>query len=349
MGSYRRTVRFPAPHTTEVTKTPLREPGTGEVRARTVISAVSPGTETLLYRGNVPSNTGTDSSIDSVMDSYSYPMSPGYACVGRVERLGEGVEEKYHNRLVFSFQPHTSHFTTSVEDVVLLSTDTTPEDAVLIPNVETAVNLVMDGRPMVGERVVIFGQGVVGLLTVALISQHPVQHLLTVDLDDSRRQRSEDWGADTAFNPEQEELRESLQLTSSQPREQGGPQYKGADLVYELTGSPDVLNDALSVAGFDGRVIVGSWYGSRRSELDLGGQFHRSRIRIKSSQVSTVDPVHRGRWTKARRMNVVLDLLDTLHPSELITSRHSLDEASQVYQRLTEENTDALQPVFKYT
>lgn len=350
MDSHRRSIVFPAPNTVEVIEEPVPEIGKNEVQARTLLSAVSPGTERLLYRGNMPDATESEGTIDSVLDDTSFPISPGYSCVGRIEKIGDSVSDKYRDKLVFSFQPHTSRFVSPIEEVVVLPSKTSARDAALIPNVETAVNLVMDGQPIIGETVVIFGQGVVGILTLALTAQFPVRSLYTVEPDPSRRARSEAWGADRSFDPntEAEELRETLEISRDAPQELNGPLYEGADLVYELSGAPNTLDEALTVTGFDGRIIVGSWYGSNRSSLNFGGRFHRSRMEITSSQVSTIDPAYRGRWTKARRMQTVLNLLDVLTPSALISTCYSLSEAPTVYEELTSESSGVFQPAFEY-
>jgi threonine dehydrogenase-like Zn-dependent dehydrogenase len=201
--------------------------------------------------------------------------------------------------------------------------------------VETAVTLVMDGRPMIGETVTVFGQGVVGLLTVQLLAQHPVASLHAVDPVEARRSVSTELGAQTFSSAT--ELTEALQETSPDR----------SDLTYELTGTPSVLNDAIQATGYSGRVVVGSWYGTKSAPLNLGGHFHRSRLNIISSQVSTIDPSLRGRWTKDRRMSTVLDLLSELAPSRLITEQFPVEQAPEVYARLVSDRS-LLQPLFVY-
>ena len=88
---------------------------------------------------------------------------------------------------------------------------------------------------------------------------------------------------------------------------------------------------------------------ARPVALDLGGDFHRSRIRIVSSQVSTVTPELAGRWTKERRLQAALELVSRTQPSRLISHRHSLDEASQAYARACDRQSDGLQVVFSYS
>lgn len=310
-------------------------PGPGDVRVRTKYSAISPGTERLVYQGNVPADLQADASIEALQgDTLSYPISYGYACVGRVDALGEGVDSDWMEVPVFAFQPHVSRFVASTDTLLRLPASASLTDAVMIPSLETAVNLVMDGRPMIGETVLVFGQGVVGLLTTALLADHPLGRLVAVEPDASRRSRAEAAGAQAVASVD--DLMES-----------GAPDSERADLVYELTGRPAVLDDAVPCTGFSGRVVVGSWYGTKTAPIDLGSHFHRSRMRIISSQVSTIAPSLRGRWTKDRRMTVVLGLLDDVTPSRLISDRFAVEEAPTAYERLAGD-ASMLQPIFVY-
>jgi threonine dehydrogenase-like Zn-dependent dehydrogenase len=228
-----------------------------------------------------------------------------------------------------------SRFVASTDAVVRLPDSVDRADAVMIPSLETAVNLVMDGRPMIGETVLVFGQGVVGLLTTHLLADHPLGALVAVEPDAARRATAEAAGAQALAAVDDWEGGEAAHTSAR------------ADLVYELTGRPAVLDEAVQSTGFAGRVIVGSWYGTKAAPIDLGSHFHRSRMRIVSSQVSTIDPSLRGRWTKDRRMSVVLDLLDAVAPSRLVSDRFAVEEAPSVYRELADE-TSMLQPIFTY-
>lgn len=344
----RRTVTFQAPRTVEVVSDSVPDPGAGEVRVRTLMSAVSPGTERLLYRGDAPSTLQADTEIDSLSGDLEFPLTYGYSAVGRVEKCGTGVTDRWAGRRVFAFQPHTSHFITTPAQLIPLPEEVSVADGTMIPNVETAVNLVMDGRPMIGERVAVFGQGVVGLLTTALLSRHPVA-CYTIEPISARRRLSAEWGADRSFDPAEDwDLLLDVLNVSASASQIENSDFEGADLVYELTGTPSVLDDAISITGFDGRVVIGSWYGEKDVSLQLGGRFHRSRIQLKSSQVSTVDPNYQGRWTKSRRMSVVLNVLASLQPGDLVTESRPVEEAPSIYRRLDAKDKEILQPVFRY-
>ena len=340
----RQRVQFSAPGEVEVVTEPLPEVGPDEVRVRTRYSAISPGTERLVYKGRVPESLAVDSSIDALQDGeFSYPISYGYAAVGVVDAVGKNVTDDWEGQTVFSFQPHVSHFVASPPSLVRLPSSVELMDAVMIPSLETAVNLVMDGRPMIGEIVVVFGQGIVGLLTTRLLAQHPLGALYTVEPSAPRRKQSASMGAEAVGTVSELELTERSDAGPS-PAD-GSPE--GADLLYELTGRPSVLNDVIPRTGFSGRIVIGSWYGTKTAPITLGAKFHRSRTQIISSQVSTIAPPLQGRWTKDRRMSVVLDLLSEVEPGQLISHRFPVEDAPSAYDRLGDD-ASMLQPIFVY-
>jgi threonine dehydrogenase-like Zn-dependent dehydrogenase len=130
---------------------------------------------------------------------------------------------------------------------------------------------------------------------------------------------------------------------------QKGRFYPGADLTYELSGNPGALDQAIAATGFNGRVVVGSWYGQKRANVDLGGRFHRSRVRLISSQVSTIAPEWSGRWTKSRRLDLAWQMLQQVRPAQLITHRFPIHQASQAYVLLDQHPEKAIQVMLTYT
>lgn len=312
---------------------PLPQPGEDEVLVETICSAISAGTEMLVYRGEFPH---LPDSHDGLSSDLNYPLAYGYACVGMVKQAGKSVGREWEGRLVFSFQPHTSHFTARVESLFPIPSSLSPENACFLPNMETAVNLVQDGAPILGERALVLGQGVVGLLTASLLGEFPLESLTVVDAIGLRR--------------------EALKVDSKSPKVN---RFSPADLLsftpdhfdltFELSGSPSALNTAIALTAFSGRVVIGSWYGQKRAEIDLGGAFHRSRIRLISSQVSTISPELSGRWDKQRRFEVAWNALERVQPEKWITHRFPLKDADKAYQLLDEDPQQTIQVVFDHT
>lgn len=333
-----RAVVFTAPGQIEIQEAPIAPLQPGEALVQTLISAISPGTESLIYRGLFPTDLCLDENLSALGGEFQYPLKYGYAAVGRVVDLGSGVDEAWLDRLVFAFQPHQSCFAARVGELFALPAGINPEDAVFLPNMETAVNLVMDGAPLIGENVAVFGQGVVGLLTTALLARYPLSSLISLEPIPSRRQISLKLGATRSVAPD---ARETRQTFSQLPK-------GGVDLAFELSGSPEGLNQAIQFTGFAGRIVIGSWYGQKYANLDLGGRFHRSRLRLISSQVSSLAPELTGRWDKARRFDLAWEMLRKIQPSQLISHRLPLEQAQQAYQMLVEQPANALQILFTY-
>jgi 2-desacetyl-2-hydroxyethyl bacteriochlorophyllide A dehydrogenase len=320
------------------------EPGSEhDVLVRTLRSAISAGTEMLFYRGQIPLGMAVDATIDSLQETADYPLKYGYAAVGQVVEVRSPQQQAWLDRLVFSFQPHQSHFWAHPSSLLPLPPGLEPEQGVFVPNMETAVNFLQDGRPLLGERVLVIGQGVVGLLTTALLAQFPLAQLVSLEPVARRRQVSLDLGARASLDPDDEQaLRQMLADPAADPA------ASGADLTYELTGLPQGLNLAITYTGFAGRIVIGSWYGTKQAAVDLGGRFHRSRLRLVSSQVSSLDPRLTGRWTKGRRMATALDQIARVRPDRLITHRYPVEQAPQAYQLVDRQPDQALQVVFTY-
>ncbi len=108
----------------------------------------------------------------------------------------------------------------------------------------------------------------------------------------------------------------------------------GADTVIELSGNPQSLNLAMQLVGSEGKVVVGSWYGLRKAEIELGSKFHRGRIKIISSQVSRINPMISGRWDRRRRFKLAWHWLERIRPSQWITDKFPFEEAATAYRQI---------------
>ncbi|HTF98271.1 MAG TPA: zinc-binding alcohol dehydrogenase [Cellvibrio sp.] len=322
----------------EVRVRELELPAPDEVLVEVNCSAISAGTEMLVYRGQLPAEIALDANIES-LQSQNYPLQYGYACVGTVIQLGENVDDSWLGQTVFAFQPHASHFVSRVESLIPVPADISAEDAVFLANMETAVNLLHDGKPVVGERVLVLGQGIVGLLLTSLLAQLPLTETLVADKWLVRRQLANQLGANS-FDPLIAEERKAQQ--SRLEKEQG------ADLIFELTGVPDVLNLAIDFSGYHSRIVIGSWYGTKTASVYLGGAAHRNRLQIVTSQVSSIAPELTGRWNKARRFDVTWDMIRRFKPSRFISHRNALDDAPIIYEYLDQQAESLIQALFVY-
>jgi threonine dehydrogenase-like Zn-dependent dehydrogenase len=273
-----------APGHGEIRVQRLRSPGPGEVLIRTLRSAISRGTESLVFRGEVPQSEWRRMRCPFQEGEFPAPIKYGYSSVGVVE---DGPAEALGRR-VFCLHPHQDRFIVP-SDAVVSVPDTVPDRrATLAANMETAINGMWDATPGPGDHIAVIGAGVVGCLVAALAARLPGAEVELVDTDPTREAIAAAFGCHFA-TPER----------ASQE----------ADLVVHASGSPAGLATALTIAGFEATVLEMSWYGTRIVPLALGGAFHSRRLTLRSSQVGAVSAARRQRWSHRRRLILALSLL----------------------------------------
>jgi 2-desacetyl-2-hydroxyethyl bacteriochlorophyllide A dehydrogenase len=328
-----RAVWFAAPRAAELRAERVPPPGPGEVRVRSIVSAISHGTEMLVYRGEVPPDLPLD--LPTFAGGFSFPIKHGYATVGRVLDSGPGVDDLSPEDLVFVHHPHQESFTVRGDLPVRLPEGVDPASGAFFANLETALNVVHDTPLRLGETALVLGQGVVGLLITQLLRLAGAGRVLAVEPLRKRRELALEMGADAAFEPG-EGLRERVLEAT------GG---RGADVAIEASSSGAVLQDAVDAVAAEGTVVVASWYGTKPVTLSLGGHFHRGRVRVRSSQVGGISPELGARWDRARRTEAVLDLLTRLRLKELVSHRIPFEEAPRAYRLVDEDPGQTVQVV----
>jgi hypothetical protein len=273
-----------APGRGEIRTQPLRSLAPGEVLIRSLVSAISRGTESLVFRDEVPESEWCRMRCPFQEGEFPAPVKYGYAVVGIVE---DGPEDTIGRR-VFCLHPHQDRFIVPEDAVIAVPDDVPERRATLAANMETAVNGLWDGAPGPGDRIAVIGAGVVGALVGALAARLPGAEVELIDIDPTRE------AVATALG-----CRFSI----------AAPKHTEADLVIHVSGRPEGLATALATAGFEATVLEMSWYGTRVVPLALGAAFHSRRLTLRSSQVGAVPAGRRARWSRRRRLAVALALL----------------------------------------
>jgi threonine dehydrogenase-like Zn-dependent dehydrogenase len=292
---------YTAPGKAEIRAEPVAPPAEGEVRLRAVASALSRGTERLIFSGGVPESEYERMRAPFMDGRFPFPVKYGYAMVGRVE---EGPSD-LKGRLAFALYPHQTVFNLPAQNIVPLPDGLPAERAVLAANMETALNAVWDGAPGPADRIAVVGAGVLGLLVARLCAQMPGTEVTVVDIDAGRAAVAEAFGA-----------------TFATPDRAPG----NCDLVVHTSASGAGLATALRLAGDEATVLELSWYGAKDVSVPLGDVFHSRRLRLISSQVGKVATSHRLRWDYRRRLTAALDLLKDPVFDRLIAPPVSFDD-----------------------
>jgi NADPH:quinone reductase-like Zn-dependent oxidoreductase len=290
-------------------RTETLTPPAGAVLVRALYSGISRGTEALVFQGRVPPSEYRRMRAPFQAGDFPAPVKYGYASVGLVER---GPADLL-NRHVFVLHPHQTRYGVPAESVHVVPDGVPPERAVLTANLETAINGVWDARPQLGDRVVVIGAGAVGCLTAWLAGRIPGCDVELVDVNLTRARIAERLGV--RFTPPD-------------------GVSAGADIVIHASGSPEGLDLALRVAGFEATVVELSWYGDQAVPVRLGGGFHALRLTLKSSQVGAVAASQRPRWDARRRIRLALSLLSDAALDVLITAESAFDQLPETMARL---------------
>jgi threonine dehydrogenase-like Zn-dependent dehydrogenase len=294
-----------SPGVGEIRDVVLPEPGEGDVVVRTLCSGVSRGTESLVFRGGVPSSQYAAMRAPFQDGDFPGPVKYGYLNVGLVE---EGPESLV-GRTVFCLYPHQTRYVVPASAVTVVPDGVPATRAVLAGTVETAVNAVWDAAPMLGDRIAVIGAGMIGCSVAAVLARFPAVRVQLVDAESARAGIAAALGVEFAL-----------------PQDALGD----CDLVVHASATEAGLARALELLAPEGTVLELSWYGDRRVSLPLGEAFHSRRLVLRSSQVGSVSPARRSSRSFGDRLALALELLADPALDALVTGECAFEELPQV-------------------
>ena len=335
----RRAIEIEAPGAARVVTEELRDPAPGELLVTSEWGALSLGSEGLAFRGGLPSDLRLDDTAGALNASAGYPMRYGYILSGRVSAVGAGVDAaEWLGKRVFAFHPHASAACVPATEVLVVPPETDPSVVPLYANTETALSLHWDAAILPGESVAVLGCGIVGLLVLGMSLRGAAAAVAVVEPDPVRREWAASYAAATSSESQGrvaffDGVAAARRWLETRPGAYAGL-YRGADCTFDLTGAPPALDSAIEITAFGGRVVMGSWYGNQPVTAALGGRFHRSRIQLVSSQVSTVPLGVAGRIDRERRTRMVWDILPRLAAEHLPRRTVGLAGIPEVYRRV---------------
>ncbi len=318
---------YEAPLVADLRTEVLPEPEAGQARVRMLWSALSRGTERLVFTGHVPTSEHERMRAPFQAGDFPFPVKYGYCAVGEVEA---GPAELV-GRAVFCLHPHQSAFVANVEALRLLPPGLPPRRATLAANMETALNALWDSGAGPGDRIVVVGAGLVGLLVAFLAAGLPGSDVTIVDLNPARADIAARFGAGFI--------------------EAGASALEGieADVVFHASASAAGLATALACAGLEARIVELSWYGEGEVPAPLGRAFHSRRLTLASSQVGQVAPTRRPRWSYARRLGKALELLGDARLDVLFTEEVAFTDLPALLPRILAQDAPGLVTAVRYT
>jgi NADPH:quinone reductase-like Zn-dependent oxidoreductase len=301
----------------EIRDVPLREPRADEVVVRTLRSAVSRGTESLVFGGRVPPSQYDVMRAPFQEGDFPGPVKYGYLNVGLVETGPDHLR----GRTVFCLHPHQTSYVVPAAAVTVVPDGVPVGRAVLAGIVETAVNALWDQPPLLGDRIAVVGAGVLGCSVARLAARVPGTTVTLVDVDPSRAGVADALGVGFSLPDAAED---------------------GCDLVVHTSATSAGLQRSLDLLAPEGTVLELSWYGDEPTTVSLGGSFHSGRLSLRASQVGRVAPARRDRRTTGARLALALDLLRDDAFDCLLTGESHFEALPEVMPRLVSRELPAL-------
>lgn len=321
--------RITAPYTLEIERREISlQLEGGQVLVRNIYSLISPGTELAIF---TRSHVGFDDP-DNLWAKY--PFYPGYAAVGRIDRLGSTVSGLSIGDLVYHQGPHQSYTLVSSDQVLPV-----PAGIPLpwVPfarfgQIANSAVLVSEAQP--GDAVAIIGLGLIGNMAAQLFRLKNAE-VIGIDPVAKRRDLARASGIKKTIDPGQQEPVAAVRETT------GG---RGARTVVEATGDPALITPALQMARVKGEVILlGGPRGT--ANLDVYNLIQNKGVFLKGAHETLYPEAPSDRLRVARQM---LGWLHRLHPGRRLAVEHLItevvapDEIRRCYTSLLTDKENAM-------
>ena len=278
---------------------------------------------------------GIRQTIDKVFAKLDTPIPLGYSIAGEVLEVGRGVTGlQVGDRVACAGAGLANHAEINAVPknlAVSIPAGVTNEDASFVTLGAIALQGVRQAVPTLGERIVVMGLGLIGLLTAQLLKANGCR-VLGFDPNPARAALASDLGADVSVS---DGLREATE---------GFTNGYGADAVIltASTSSSEPLNLAAEISRIKGRIVVVGLVGMTidrepfyKRELDLklsmsyGPGRHDPAYELDGQDY----PLPYVRWTEQRNMEAFLALIaeGRVTPAKLVTHRFAISDAGQAY------------------
>ncbi len=344
-------VQFTAPGRVELVDTAVAPLVPGTVRIATWYSGISAGTELTAYRGTNPYLTSTWDAERRLFvpgePSFAYPVQGwGYSEVGEVVEVADDVTSVAVGDVVHGIWGHRSDAVVPAAAVQWrkLPAGADPLLGTFARVASIALNGVLAADVRLGERVAIFGQGVIGLLATRLATLSGGR-VYAVDTVAERLAVARRFGAAEVVDAlEESDVRDGA---GARIRELTGG---GADSAIELSGSDRALHEAIRCVVVEGLVAASGFYQGGAANLRLGEEFHHNRVRIVASQISGAPVGLGGRWDQPRLVRTVMELMleGRLDAAALVTDVVDAADVAEVFGRLDAGDPAILQAVLGF-
>ena len=291
------------------------------VLIKTLYSGISKGTEKLVASGKIGKDQFEIMKSPFQEGKFSYPIKYGYINVGEIIK----GQKKYLNKKTFCLFPHQSLFEMDINNLHILKSNNDLRKYLLTANMETAINIFWDAQAHKDDKIVILGMGSVGILTAYY---YKLQKFNNVYINDN--------------NIKKKKFSKILGLKFINFKK-----IKNADVIINTTSDYEVLNKSLDKLTLEGKFIEASWYGDKKGQIKLGGNFHSKRLKIIGSQVSKIPKHISKRFNYKTRLNMAINALSSDKLLKLVNTESNFHNLDKDYISII-NNPDSIMHAIKY-
>jgi len=338
---------FSKPFTVAYEELPITEPAAGQVVARSVLSAISHGTELAAFRGTTPFLNRKINEHRMFVDKApgELPFYPfryaGYDNIGVVEKVGPGVESVRVGDRVWSASQHQTHALLTVgQEMAVLPESVSNEAAVMVSLTGVAMVAVNDAAIHIGDVVAVFGGGVVGQLAAQLCRLRGARRVFVVEPMPERRKIAADNGM-IGVDPT-----EDLPGLTLRRLNDGRP----PDVIVECSGSTRALAQAVQAANVGGTVIAAGMYPDANAHINFSEEFLHNRVTIKASMGVWGCPLRPDFWDRPRVIREVVNLIaaDKLNFRHFTSTTIPFPQAQRAYEMIDKDPQKYVKMMLSY-
>lgn len=305
--------------------------GDRQYRLRVTLATPKHGTESHTFDERSPAaKRRFDKSLRLFVPREEGPARPpggkfvGNMVVGTVSQTGAAVTRFRVGDRVYAHGPICETVTLDEPDGKPLLPPLTECDAVCQDPALFALAAVRDARICLGDNVVLFGLGAIGLLVVQMLRAGGCLNIAAVDPVPARRRLAEQFGAQRTFDPRAVDVALELRRWWGQ----------GADKAIEASGNYAALREAIRCARNCARVVLVGYYKGADTGLELGADFYHNRLDLVVSLPAWDNPLREAPlWDQARLATCVAEMFGRglLQAQEIVAPVVSLAAAPDAY------------------
>lgn len=354
----------------EIATVPCPQVGSGQILIQTRASLISAGTERMLVefsKANLirkarqqPDKVkqvldkmkadGLIPTLEAVFRKLNEPLPLGYSNAGVVLEVGAGVTDIQAGDRVVSNGPHAEFVCVPRNLCAKIPDSVTDDEASFTVLASIALQGLRLAAPSLGEKFMVFGLGLIGLLTIQLLRANGCE-IMGVDVNTKRLKLAAECGVQTVNVAAGGNPVEAANAWT------GGQGVDGA-LITASAKNDQIIHQAAQSCRKRGRIVlVGvvdlnlqrSDFYEKEISFQVSCSYGPGRYDEKYEKDGQDYPLGYVRWTEQRNFQAILAAMHEgrLKVDSLITDRFALNDAVSAYEKVRND-ADSLGVILQY-